>query len=134
MRYLDKNDIILINRLTIDAHGGNYTPPFNILKEEPLDYVVEIVHADIFGEPMYPSVSDKAGVYLFSIVCNHIFLDGNKRTGLEAALSFLKLNGSRLRKDLALAELHDFVIKVASGESTLDECRTWFKDNIIERI
>lgn len=83
---------------------------------------------------MYPDISDKAGVYLFSIVCNHIFLDGNKRTGLEAALSFLKLNGSRLRKDLALVELHDFVIKVASGESTLNECRTWFKDNIIEII
>lgn len=134
MIYLDKDDIILINQFTIDAHGGNYTPPFNILKEEPLDYVVDIVQADIFGEPMYPDISDKAGVYLFSIVCNHIFLDGNKRTGLEAALSFLKLNGSRLRRDLALSVLHDFVIKVASGESTLDECRSWFKENIAVMI
>ncbi len=131
MVYLDKEDIILINEQTITAHGGNYTPPFNILKEESLYYVLDIVQSDIFGEPMYPEISDKAAVYLFNIVCNHIFLDGNKRTGLEAALAFLKFNGQRLRKDLPKPELLNFVIKVASGESTLDECRDWFKQNIM---
>jgi death on curing protein len=130
MIYLDKEDIILINERTIAAHGGNFTPPFNILKEESLDYVVDIVQSEMFGEPMYPQLSDKAAVYLFNIVCNHIFLDGNKRTGLEVASAFLKFNGWRLSRDLPKPELLNFVIKVASGESTLDECRAWFKENI----
>lgn len=42
---------------------------------------------------MCPSVSDKAGLYMFNIISNHIFSDGNKRTGLEAALLFVDLDG-----------------------------------------
>ena len=71
-------------------------PPFDFLHEENLDYVLEAVQADLFGEPMYPTMPDKAAVYCFSVIGNHIFTDGNKRTGLESALAFLKLNGMRL--------------------------------------
>jgi hypothetical protein len=48
------------------------------------------------------------------IACNHIFSDGNKRTGLEAALAFLKLNGNRLNKNLPYKQLFDYNLKVAS--------------------
>jgi prophage maintenance system killer protein len=34
-----------------------------------------------------------AGTYLFRLVSNHGFLDGNKRVGMAAALVFLRLNG-----------------------------------------
>ncbi len=131
MEFLEKADIIFINKNTVEAHGGNFMPPNNLLKEQPLDYVVDVVEAEMFGEPLYPEIHDKAAVYLFNIISNHIFTDGNKRTGLEAALSFLKLNGHRLRRDLGKDDLLAFVLKVASGESTLDECREWFKENIV---
>lgn len=131
MIYLDKEDIVFINYKTIEVHGGSFTPPYNILKEQPLDYVVDIVKAEMFGASIYPLISDKAAVYFFTITCGHIFGDGNKRTGVEAALSFLKLNGWRLRIDLPHSELFNFVIKVASGESSLEECREWFKENIM---
>ena len=71
MIYLDKDDIILINQLTIDAHGGNYTPPFNILKEEPLDYVVDIVQADIFGEPMFLCVKKGNRAFIYFMFLNY---------------------------------------------------------------
>lgn len=130
--YLNKDDITFINQRTIQTHGGNFVEPFNFLHEENLDYLIEAVQAEMFGELLYPLVSDKAAVYCYNIICNHIFTDGNKRTGLEAALAFLKLNGKRLNKNLLHDELFQVIIKIASGNSTLEECREWFDKNIVE--
>lgn len=92
MIYLTKQQIIRLNTATIEAHGGNFMPPSNFLHEENLDYLLEAVQAEMFGEPLYPTISDKAALYCYNIICNHIFSDGNKRTGLAAALIFLNLN------------------------------------------
>jgi death on curing protein len=131
MIYLNKKKIIRINQKTVEVHGGNFMPPSNFLHEANLDYLLEAVQAEMFGEPLYPNITDKAAVYCYNIICNHIFTDGNKRTGLEAGLIFLELNDMRLRKDLPLMDLQDFIIIIASGESSLEECRTWFSDNAL---
>ena len=115
---------------TVKAHGGNYVPPYSFLHEDNLDYIVDIIEAEMFGAPLYPTIADKASVYFYNIICNHIFSDGNKRTGLEAAVLFLGSNYHQLRSSLKNSELFDFVTSVASGQVTLDECRAWFKDNI----
>ncbi len=130
MIFLTKNAIVLINQRTIKAHGGNYMPPSNFLHESSLDYIIDIINSEMFGAPLYPELADKAAVYMFNIISNHIFSDGNKRTGLEASLAFLKLNGYRINSNLPELNLLDFVIKVASGQSSLEECQDWFKDNI----
>lgn len=87
-----------------------------------------------------PTVTDKAAVYMFSIVSNHIFADGNKRTGLAAAITFLRKNDMRLVEKLIDKNgqvyptgkhkgLETFTLDVASGNYTLDECRKWFEQN-----
>lgn len=136
MEYLQFEDIVLINEMTIEQHGGNFVPPNNFLHEEALHYVLDSVAAEMFSAPLYPTIPDKAAVYLFSIISNHIFSDGNKRTGLEAALLFLKLNHYYLQAgvvdqqqgatEIQNDELYDFTIAVASGERNLDEVRAWF--------
>ena len=129
--YLEKDDITYINEQTVAVHGGNFVPPNNFLHEENLDYLIEAVQAEMFGEPLYPNISDKAALYCYNIICNHIFTDGNKRTGLEAALAFLKFNGHRLDKNLPLDNIQDFILKIASGLSNLEECKTWFEVNAV---
>lgn len=128
MEYLQKSDIVRINFLTIQDVGGNFVPPQNFLHEENLDYLLEAVQAEMFGEPLYPEMYQKAGVYMFNIICNHIFQDGNKRTGLEAALVFLQLNGY----DLAVENdvLTSFILSVASGEQSLEQVQDWLKNHI----
>ena len=133
MIFLVKKQIIVINRLTISHHGGKFVPPDNILNESPLDYLVEIVHAEMFGEPLYPTVFDKAGVYLFNIIANHVFTDGNKRTGLEAGLLFLKFNGYQLIDSVTNEILTNFILSVASGEYTLETVQAWLKNNSIKK-
>ena len=131
IKYLNKDQVLLVNFNTCKIHGGLYTPPTNIKHEDNLDYVLEVVYSEMFGIEIYPSISDKAAVYCYNIICNHIFHDGNKRTGLGAAILFLRLNGFRLDKNLKHTVIIDYIIKVASGKETLDECRSWFADNIV---
>ena len=146
MNYLAKDDIIIINERTVQLHGGNFVPPFNLLNENPLDYLIEAVNAEMFGAPLYPEIHDKAALYMFNIITNHIFQDGNKRTGLEAAIFFLKENGYYLADELKQVKvvekmipesgedtedtLFNFTIEVASGTLTLEESQAWFKGNI----
>ena len=131
MKYLTKSQVIKLNLATINEHGGNFMPPNNFLHEDNLDYLLETVQAEMFGQELYPTIADKAALYCYNIICNHIFTDGNKRTGLASALIFLNLNNSDLSLEITNPILTDFIIKVASGNSSLDECREWFSKNII---
>jgi len=147
MRYLQKSDFILINKRTIDAHGGAFVAPHNLLNEAPLDYLIEAVNAELFGQPLYPTLSDKAGLYLYNVISNHMFQDGNKRTGLGSALVFLRMNGYKLQPQLVSIELDnqsipnagestneilfEFIMQVASGSLSLEACQQWLNENII---
>lgn len=131
IRYLTKSRIIKINKETIEIHGGNFMPPFNFLHEENLDYLVEVVTSEMFGQQLYPLITDKAAVYCFNIICNHIFSDGNKRTGLGAALQFLNLNGLDVSQNITDDILTAFILKIASGRSSLEECKAWFELNSV---
>ena len=93
--------------------------------------MIEAVQATVFGQELYPSIHDKAAVYMHSIISNHVFQDGNKRTGLEAALLFLELNNHRINPNLNNDALYDFTMQVADGSLSLDEVREWFHTNII---
>lgn len=83
----------------------------------------------MFGEPLYPSLFDKAGVYIYNIIANHIFSDGNKRTGLEAGLLFLKINGFKLKDTITNPLLTDFILSIASGNESLETVQQWLKSN-----
>lgn len=104
MILLEKATIYLINEKTILRHGGNFVPPFNLLNGSSLEYMLEAIDGEMFVQKFYPTMPDKAAFYMFQIVTSHIFQDGNKRTGLEAALLFLKFNNHRLNKQLQLVE------------------------------
>lgn len=147
MRMLTKADIIQFNKATVQTHGGSFVPPGNLLNENSLDYLLEAVNGELFGEAMYPTLADKAAFYMFGIVTGHIFQDGNKRTGLGAARLFLRLNGIKMGQKLTQIEielnrqipeiggdfkaiLFNFTLEMASGKITLDEARQWFAANL----
>ena len=91
MKYLSKKDILFLNKLVVEKYGGNFISPHNLLNESALDYLVEIVeHGFVFGKIMYPTIELKASLYLYNIVENHIFSDGNKITGLLSLDIFLR--------------------------------------------
>ena len=132
MIFLTDRQIVTINRLTIQYHGGFFVPPCNLRNPSALSYLVEAVQSEVFGQQLYPSIFDKAGVYMFNIIDNHIFLDGAKRTGLEAGLLFLKLNGYQLNETVTNDILTKFIFSIAEGGQTLESVQEWLKNHSVK--
>ena len=78
MRYLSLAEIIELHRLSTETSGG----ATGIRDLGALESAVAQPKATFDMIDLYPSVADKAAVLCFSIVQNHPFVDGNKRTGL----------------------------------------------------
>jgi death-on-curing protein len=62
-----------------------------------LESAVAQAQVSFSGEFVRQGLFAMAAAYLFHIVSNHAFVDGNKRVGLLAALTFLDINGVEIR-------------------------------------
>lgn len=72
----------------------------------------------LFGVDAYPSLDRKAAALLESVVGNHPFFDGNKRSGWTLMVALLWLNG--FAHDFATDDAFDLVVGVADGSIDLD--------------
>lgn len=83
--------------------------------------------SSMFGVDLHPTSFNKAAAYLFHIVCNHPFNDGNKRTGGFCALVFLELNGIKLIFEDD--EYEKLVLKVAQNDCNKDLIASFFREH-----
>lgn len=74
---------------------------------------------------LYPDLFLKAAALMDSLVRNHPFVDGNKRTAITAAALFLNINGYRLVVENN--EMVRFTLACAQSQLSLDEIAEWFK-------
>lgn len=81
----------------------------------------QYLHADIF---------EMAAAYLFHIVKNHPFIDGNKRVGLEAALLFLETNGHSV--ETTDDELVELVLRTATSEIDKRQIAEFFRAHCVD--
>ena len=80
------------------------------------------------GKDLYPDPIDKAAAIFESIVSNHPFVDGNKRTAYVLMRLILKRNQLDIEVDQEVK--YDFVIRAAKGELTFDKIKTWIRNNL----
>ena len=78
-----------------------------------------------------PDLAALTASYAFGIARNHPFVDGNKRTALIVAESFVDLNGALLAA--TEAELVVQILALATGESSEDELAEWLRERIAQR-
>lgn len=78
-------------------------------------------------QDLYPTLHAKAAALFESLISNHPFVDGNKRTAITAAGMFLRINGYRLMA--ANAEVAAFTLACAQGGISLPEISTWFEQH-----
>ena len=83
------------------------------------------------GEELYPTVVDKAAVLGYTLIKNHPFLDGNKRTGHAAMEVFLVLNGYEIRA--AVDEQERVILQVAASEIDREEFTTWLRAHVVAK-
>lgn len=79
-----------------------------------LESAIEGAYQTFGGTELYPTVEEKGAWLGYALISNHAFVDGNKRIGALVMLTFLELNGIKLR--LSDKELVDLILGVASGE------------------
>lgn len=83
------------------------------------------------GEYLHPSIIEMAATYLYHLVENHPFMDGNKRGGAMALLIFLDMNGYEF--EVADADLTAMVLKVAGGKMMKSEISVLFRQHAHSR-
>ena len=81
----------------------------------------------------YPRIWSKAAALVQSLVGNHPFTDGNKRTALIVTNLFLLRSGYRLQPATRPAQLEEMILGVAAGKLSFDEVQAWFKARIIKQ-
>lgn len=121
MKYLTTQQVLLIHSRAIKRFGGSSGVRDITLVES----VVARPRATFSGEDLYQDIFDKAAALLQSLLKNHPFVDGNKRTALASAGIFLKRNG------YTLINTHEqevkFAIKVDNQNLTLEQIASWLK-------
>ena len=83
------------------------------------------------GQELYPSLAEKAAALGFSLVCNHPFVDGNKRVGHAAMETFLVLNGWELLA--GVDEQEQMILRLAAGTLRRDEFTAWVQSHLQQR-
>lgn len=112
VHFLDLNDLLETHSQQIANYGGSdglrdLNLLASALAQPEASFAGNYLHADLY---------EMAAAYLFHIVSNHPFIDGNKRVGLEAALIFLEINGIEVLADDQ--ELVDLVLATATSQTT----------------
>jgi len=74
-----------------------------------------------------PTIHELAAAYVCGLARDHAFVDGNKRTAIVAAGTFLLLNGYGLTANDA--ELYTFTMGIAAGEIDEDGAAAFFRDH-----
>lgn len=116
-------EIVTVNRRIITEFGGIFlVGDNNLANPGSLEHALEEIQGSLFGQELYPSIIEKAAVLGWRIIANHIFHDGNKRTGMETCRLFLDLNGYMMRIDF---EVVDMALAIANGKVQLDEFTQW---------
>ena len=91
----DPEDIVDANWAHIHRTGGRFVPPDNLMHPDRLKWVLDAVRYPLGTHQLYPTVTEKASILGYTIVCGHVFHDGNKRTGLSVLQTMLVVNGFR---------------------------------------
>lgn len=113
--------------LAIHAHQiTRYGGALGVRDQGLLESALAMPAVIFAGEYLHPSLAEQAAAYLFHLVKNHPFVDGNKRVGLACSLAFLRMNGIRVRA--TDDDLVDIVVGVAEGRRSKADVAVFFRE------
>jgi death-on-curing protein len=119
--------LTLDEALAIHAHQiARYGGALGVRDQGLLESALAMPAATFAGEYLHPSLPEQAAAYLFHLVKNHPFVDGNKRVGLACSFVFLRLNGIRVRA--TDDDLVDIVMGVAEGRRSKADIAVFLRE------
>ena len=88
--FLDADDVLEIHAMQIAEHGGSE----GLRDRGLLESAIAQAMAQFSGQFLHEDLFEMAAALYFSLVLNHAFVDGNKRTALLATLTFLEISST----------------------------------------
>ena len=120
---LTQEKVLLLHHLITKETGGDP----NVRDIALLDSALESAFATFDGQELYPSKQEKGAKLGFSLIANHAFVDGNKRIGMFILLTFLEVNGIKIRP--TNEEVARVGLSVAAGEMKYQDLLDWILEN-----
>lgn len=119
MKKLTKEQILMIHNELIRETGGSV----GLRDEGLLDSALNAPFQGFEDVDNFPSLQQKGARLGYGLICNHAFVDGNKRIGAHIMLLFLSLNGIEL--EYTQEELSDLILNVAAGKLQFEDMVKW---------
>ena len=116
-------NILRLHELSIITYGGSQ----RIRDQGLMESAIARPYQTFDGEDLYPTVFEKAAALTESIIINHPFIDGNKRTGLLAMLVILEIGNFKI--SASNDDTYSFTIQISTGEIKFKEIVIWLKNN-----
>ena len=116
-----------IHKILIEAFGGSH----GIRDMASLDSALARPFQTFGKDDLYPTPIHKAAALIESLLINHPFVDGNKRTGYVLMRIFLINNG--LDINTTQEDKYIFVINIASGKTKFEEILDWLTKHVEEK-
>ena len=123
MKYISAQQVLFINARLISETGGET----GLRDLALLESAVARLKESFDGNDPYPGLFEKAAALLDSLVNNHPFVDGNKRSGITSAAILLRING--IRMVCSQDELEAFTLQVASTHPPIEQLAIWLKEH-----
>ena len=120
---ISEKEVLEIHAILIERFGGSD----GIRDKELLDSALNRPYQTFDGNELYPTPIDKAAAILESIVKNHPFVDGNKRTGY--VLARLLMMSKQLDIQAEQGQKYQLVISISKGEISFDQIKEWLEKN-----
>lgn len=121
MKYFTLEELLFLHFKIIEDYGGSH----GVRDEGRLEAVLAATRQNAFGAELYPTVYDKAAVYIRNVMGDHPFVDGNKRTAVTAGIMFMVRNGLTLTA--TPRELEDYAVTVAVERLGIPEIAEWLR-------
>ncbi len=126
--YITFEYVLKIHDQLIEEYGGMR----GVLNEGLLRSALEMPKARFDGKDLHRTIFDKTAAYLFHLVKNRAFVDGNKRTAAMVAMVFFASNFSG-HFSVFDPEYQDLILGVAQGTVSKKEIALFFRKSRIRK-
>ncbi|MBU2632311.1 type II toxin-antitoxin system death-on-curing family toxin [Patescibacteria group bacterium] len=121
MKYLTAGDVLLLHNIAIDEFGGSH----GLRDLGLLESAVARPRMTFEGADLYPDIFLKGAALVHSLLLNHQFVDGNKRTAIFSVMVFLELNGYKFAAEQK--EAVRIAMWIENKKPEVEEVAVWLR-------